>query len=399
MLRILLGLILVFASIKGSAQLMCRQSQILSLPNTDANIALKLDALNQSFDHKLFSEEMAPLFSQSLGTLARKERAETKRKIAKLKAVFKELRNSSDRDDLLVFAHKIDQLAFLKDPAALQMISKLAPGQAEIMYSQARRSLMTHGLENFFLERSAPHEKPIPRFVLKVWKEMWKTKYWRWSMVWISIPELRNAILPPDLALNVLMHGTEAYKAELAPYQANAYFKSYFNILSAAAHKSLIVVGLSLGPALGYAYYEMQQIGASQMAVQMQANEDASKKLAESDFAALALNREAQLLAEEIRQTKHREPTRVEWQMIQTIVGKKTPAALAASSPSEMTWIHVGEAQAGEETQKPQTLNSPKAEPPKLEAPPPPAWLHVGEVSEPKPEKPQTEVIWVQSTK
>jgi hypothetical protein len=387
MIRILLGLIFVFFGAISSAQLLCHQSQVLALPNTDLNIALKLDALNQIFDNQLFNQQLTPLFRQDLSALSRKDRFETKRKIAKLKAAFKELRGSTDRDDLLVFSHKLDQLAFLKDHQALQMISKLAPREVEIMYSQARRSVLTHGLEKFFLENSPPHSRPIPRFALKVWNEMWKTKYWRWTMVWMSIPQLRNAILPPDLALNVLLHGTEAYKAELAPYRVNAYFKSYFNILSSAAHKSLIMVGISLGPALGYAYYEMQQIGASQMAIQMQANEDASKKLADTDFASLATNREAQLLADEIRHEKHREPTPAEWTIIRTIAGQKPPAAPADKSKEEIEWTHVP----AQSVQQPvEAIETPQFEPPQ--------WLQVGSSPEVKSTKTEKEVVWIQVT-
>ncbi len=324
--RLILAAALIFVSMQSQAAtaLLCSKAHIPAY-----YFAERVDAINETGNKKILKTELMSVVSKDNSELPffQKWRARSyAKKVSKFLTLMKDAKGWDDYDRG-VFAYKLEKLAFLADPTVLKEMSV----HERLIYRQAQHTALMEGLKNSLFDG-----KPVPPSVLKkVWRVIsfpLHPMMSRWYFAMVSMPKLRGAAMPPELAMNVLWNGVAANREALKPYMANVYFKSYFNVFSSVYRGVVVAALVGGGSYVGYAFYNGDQIAMDMLSPLKQ---DAAK-MSEMNFSEWAGNRDLEYMIDEFKANMGRPPTDDEIAQLKIFLqSQKSGAAQdAASSPA-----------------------------------------------------------------
>ncbi len=297
--------VLFVLSINSEAQLRCFNLFTTEEIGTSKYYATVMDALNEKYNNFLFNENFAEKLENNFENKSFTAQTKARYQTFKLRRALKTLKSVGawDRYDFDNFSRRLEQLTFLTDLSLLKDMSR----QDKILYSQARHSLISKGLEEFLFSGSkAPESVKKKAFN---WFMVGLNEVSRWSFALLYMPKLDGSLMPIDVAAKIAWEGLDNNRQLLEPYKKHSQFKSYFNIFSSTYNWAVVGAIFIALPAYGYlTFKDLQETGNQQAAALFTPLLAHAEQMAKTDYHQTALTMETEHFKEEVQLQLGREP-------------------------------------------------------------------------------------------
>ncbi|MFZ3231340.1 MAG: hypothetical protein WA160_14115 [Pseudobdellovibrio sp.] len=315
-LKIFAILFSIFMFQNSEAQLRCFDL-FMPIQNSSLHFAKRIDELNATSNNKLFNAELSQALKPDLADKQFSEQLKLRYRAFNLNRLLKKLKTAEnwDRYEFENFAKKLEKLSYLTNSEVIKNLSK----SDYIIYQQARHSLLADGLEGYFFNDanlSTSLQLKIFDLIMMPFKDI----YFRWTYSLFSMPKMNGAILPPDIAAEVLWKGVNNTRDLVAPYLVQTNGKHYFNVFSSAYNWALISALFLGAPTYGYlTYTDLEAKGQTQAIALFTPMLKQSQEAANQDYHVLAKEKESKYFIQEFRLLKNRDPNPQELEIIKRL--------------------------------------------------------------------------------
>lgn len=278
--------------------------------NTAAYFAEQIDRLNQDNHNLLFQKNLVESVNPLLKDKTLTTQVQLQYQSLKLKWLLRDLKSVEgfDKYDLENFSKKLERLAFLTSSDVTKKMSL----QDKSIYQQARHSLLVDGLESYFFSNTNT-PLSVRQKVFNLIMLPFQDIYFRWTYALFYMPKLNGAIMPPEIAAEVLWKGVNNTRELTKPYLIQTQGKYFFNVFSSAYNWTLvsaIFIGL---PAFSYlTFSDLTEKGEKQAVQLFTPMLEHSKKSAEINYHELSKDKDEQYFYEEFKRQNNREPNQQE---------------------------------------------------------------------------------------
>ncbi len=286
-----------------------------------------LDHLNTKYNNFLFNDSLLDVLSPTKSEASFKIRTQARYRAFKLRRILKSIYQHDQflnaNDDLKAHAYavekvasKLERLTFLNDESVTITMSFAD----KVAYRQAQHSLLAQGLARFLFHDEKVLSPSQTKKILQTIMIPFKDIYLRWSYALAYMPKLTGAVIPYSIVEKVAIDGYENNKTLLAPYINSTRGKYAFNTFSTAYN--WIIAGtmtVAAGQLIGdmHEVYTQGQVAALKL---LSPSFENSKKIANTDYAAIRKQKNLELILAEFKIQYEREPLTAELAMIKELI-------------------------------------------------------------------------------